>query len=236
MDNETADELFARLEEYEGDERFARVDRWERLRRSVAPAGETVSMTVMTLGFVGAIVSLVAMLLGKCDYVPLVVCVAAWLGPVAFCGNARADADTKRGVSKADKALGYTVSDDDRAWYARYVSLKEELDAITRPDKTLAQQREEDAREAERQERMRRARQRYEESRQAKIDRKNPTICKKCGSRDTMVLGSGKKVALGRAIVGDLVAGPIGAGIGAMTGKRNRVEMICRSCGKRWYI
>ncbi|WP_448983853.1 hypothetical protein [Olsenella uli] len=67
-------------------------------------------------------------------------------------------------------------------------------------------------------------------------NKRNPTICPQCGSHDTMVLGSGKKVALGRAIVGDLVAGPIGAGVGAMTGKRNRVEMVCRSCGRRWYI
>lgn len=92
---------------------------------------------------------------------------------------------------------------------------------------------------AVRQERMLdEARRRPEMSRGAarKANRGNKTVCPRCGLRDTMVLGSGKKVALGRAIVGDLVAGPIGAGVGAMTGKRNRVEMICRSCGKRWYI
>jgi hypothetical protein len=66
--------------------------------------------------------------------------------------------------------------------------------------------------------------------------RHNPTICPKCGSHNTMVIGSGKKVAVGRAIVGDMVAGPAGAVVGAMTGKKNRVEMICRDCGKRWYI
>lgn len=66
--------------------------------------------------------------------------------------------------------------------------------------------------------------------------RHNPTICPKCGSRNTMVIGSGKKVSVGRAIAGDMVAGPAGAVVVAMTGKKNRVEMICRDCGKRWYI
>lgn len=66
--------------------------------------------------------------------------------------------------------------------------------------------------------------------------KKNPTVCPKCGSHDSMVLGSNRKLALGRAVVGDAIAGAPGAIMGATTGKRVHTQMICRSCGTRWTI
>lgn len=73
-------------------------------------------------------------------------------------------------------------------------------------------------------------------------NRHNPTICPKCGSRETTVLGSGKKVSVGRAVVSGTMGSmvnPVGttidAGVGTMTGKKNRAEMDCSIRGARWY-
>ena len=67
-----------------------------------------------------------------------------------------------------------------------------------------------------------------------KLNKKNKSICPKCGSSDTIVLGSTKKASFTRAIVGGAIAGVPGAMVGSTTGKKMRVEMMCRSCGARW--
>lgn len=69
-----------------------------------------------------------------------------------------------------------------------------------------------------------------------KINRRNASICPKCGSCNTVLMGSTKKVSVSRAVVGGALLGPIGAGVGAMTGKKQRHEFLCRSCGARWRV
>lgn len=68
-----------------------------------------------------------------------------------------------------------------------------------------------------------------------KLNRRNASICPKCGSPDTVLMGSTKKVSVSRAVVGGVMFGPVGAGVGAMTGKKQRHEFLCRSCGARWH-
>ncbi len=101
--------------------------------------------------------------------------------------------------------------------------------ALSRPQKSDAEL---EAEQAEREEREAQ----LEAYRQAKADKANPTVCPKCGSRNSEVLGSTNRVSLGRAVVGNAIAGVPGAMVGAMTGKKQRHEFICRDCGHRWIV
>lgn len=56
--------------------------------------------------------------------------------------------------------------------------------------------------------------------------------CPKCHS--TSISYDSKKVSVGRAIVGNAVAGPTGAIIGGLSGKKGYA--VCLNCGKRWKI
>ena len=56
--------------------------------------------------------------------------------------------------------------------------------------------------------------------------------CPKCHS--TSIAYDSKKVSVGRAIVGNAVAGPTGAIIGGLSGKKGYA--VCLNCGKRWKI
>jgi hypothetical protein len=67
-------------------------------------------------------------------------------------------------------------------------------------------------------------------------NKRNPSICPKCGSSDTVVLGSTNRPSVGRAIVGGAIAGRTGAAIGGLTGKKMRTQFLCRSCGHRWTV
>lgn len=56
--------------------------------------------------------------------------------------------------------------------------------------------------------------------------------CPKCGS--TSIQYTNKKLSLGRALVGDAVAGPTGAVLGGLSSKKGYV--VCLKCGKQWKI
>lgn len=56
--------------------------------------------------------------------------------------------------------------------------------------------------------------------------------CPKCGS--TSISYQNKKLSLGRAIVGDAVAGPAGAVLGGLSSKKGYA--VCLKCGKQWKI
>lgn len=60
----------------------------------------------------------------------------------------------------------------------------------------------------------------------------NTARCPKCHS--TSISYDSKKVSVGRAIVGNAVAGPTGAIIGGLSGKKGYA--VCLNCGKRWKI
>lgn len=60
----------------------------------------------------------------------------------------------------------------------------------------------------------------------------NTVRCPKCNS--TSLSYDSKKVSVGRAIVGNAVAGPTGAIIGGLSGKKGYA--VCLNCGKRWKI
>lgn len=56
--------------------------------------------------------------------------------------------------------------------------------------------------------------------------------CPKC--RSTQITYGGNRISLGRAVVGGAVAGPAGATIGGLTGKKGYA--VCLDCGKRWKV
>lgn len=62
---------------------------------------------------------------------------------------------------------------------------------------------------------------------------KDKTVrCPKCGS--TSISYTNKKLSLGRAVVGDAVAGPAGAVLGGLSSKKGYA--VCLKCGKQWKI
>ena len=66
-----------------------------------------------------------------------------------------------------------------------------------------------------------------------RIERNNKVVrCPKCKS--TSIQYTNKKLSLGRAIVGDLVAGPAGTVLGGLSSKKGYA--VCLNCGKKWRI
>ena len=61
---------------------------------------------------------------------------------------------------------------------------------------------------------------------------KNMAKCPRCGS--TSLSYDTKKLSIGRALVGDAVAGAPGAILGGLSSKKGYA--ICLKCGKRWKI
>lgn len=65
------------------------------------------------------------------------------------------------------------------------------------------------------------------------VDSKNKVArCPKCKS--TSIQYTNKKLSLGRAIVGDVVAGPASAVLGGLSSKKGYA--VCLNCGKRWKV
>lgn len=59
-----------------------------------------------------------------------------------------------------------------------------------------------------------------------------PAHCPKC--RSTSIAYDTQKLDVGRAVVGDMVAGPVGAVLGGLSGKKGYA--VCLKCGKRWKV
>lgn len=95
---------------------------------------------------------------------------------------------------------------------------------------------------AEKEQRLEEARERLEERRveqamgkRDKALRKAGLKCPRCGSEDVALVGdTGSPLSAGKAIVGGAIAGPAGAAVGAMLGKRSHREYVCLSCGHRY--
>lgn len=59
--------------------------------------------------------------------------------------------------------------------------------------------------------------------------------CPKCGSTNFMLLEDTKKsLSLGKAVVGGVLLGPVGAAGGAILGKKGKFDLVCQDCGHRW--
>lgn len=260
-ERERYEKLLSKIKEYESDPRFYKVDRWKSAVREAGGARDSLFMLVVLAGAIGSIVSL--LMIGRWGFVPLLVFVCMWIVPVAAFGSSKtSQATIRKREKKATKVMGYSVSDEDSAWYEGYkAAMREKIelemrlnDAANRDAASCVKER---GKEAENQVMDSGEREAYlaqinsfhyapnkYAGKPAKVqNRHNPTICPKCGSHDTMVLGSGKKVSVGRAVVGGAVGSmvnpvgtAVGAGVGAITGKKNRSEMVCRTCGARWYI
>lgn len=61
---------------------------------------------------------------------------------------------------------------------------------------------------------------------------RNMAKCPRCGS--TSISYDTKKLSIGRAIVGDAIAGPTGAILGGLSSKKR--YGVCLKCGKRWKL
>ena len=61
---------------------------------------------------------------------------------------------------------------------------------------------------------------------------KNMAKCPRCGS--TSLSYDTKKLSIGRALVGDAIAGAPGAILGGLSSKKGYA--VCLNCGKRWKI
>lgn len=61
---------------------------------------------------------------------------------------------------------------------------------------------------------------------------RNMAKCPRCGS--TSISYDTKKLSIGRAIVGDAIAGPTGAILGGLSSKKG--YGVCLKCGKRWKL
>lgn len=72
-------------------------------------------------------------------------------------------------------------------------------------------------------------------SKVSKQKRKSGLVCPHCGSEDVILAGSTRSpLSAGKMVAGGLVAGPGGAVVGALMGKKGKNEFICRSCGRKY--
>ena len=61
--------------------------------------------------------------------------------------------------------------------------------------------------------------------------------CPKCGSLDfEAVASSNKPLSLGKAAVGGMLFGPLGAVGGAMLGNKGKTTFVCHNCGNTWQV
>lgn len=54
---------------------------------------------------------------------------------------------------------------------------------------------------------------------------------KKCKSTNIVPLGQEKKLSVAGAVVGNFIAGPVGAVLGAASGKSGKMKFRCMDCG-----
>lgn len=69
----------------------------------------------------------------------------------------------------------------------------------------------------------------YEERKKAKAN--EPLRCPKCGS--TQITAYKKGFSVGKAVVGDLVAGPLGGLLAGGIGSK-KIMVVCLKCGHTW--
>ena len=61
--------------------------------------------------------------------------------------------------------------------------------------------------------------------------------CPSCGSLNFEAVASSKKsLSVGKAAVGGVLLGPLGAVGGAMLGKKGKATFVCHECGNTWQV
>lgn len=75
-----------------------------------------------------------------------------------------------------------------------------------------------------------------EEKRRKEIEDARITFrCPQCNGIDIEILDGGKKLSISKGIIGSLIAGPAGAITGgAILGKKDKPNCICKRCGYTW--
>ncbi len=59
--------------------------------------------------------------------------------------------------------------------------------------------------------------------------------CPNCKSLNFEAVASSKKsLSFGKAVVGGVLLGPVGAAGGAIMGKKGKVTFVCHKCGTTW--
>ncbi|MBP1889884.1 septum formation inhibitor MinC [Clostridium moniliforme] len=72
----------------------------------------------------------------------------------------------------------------------------------------------------------------YQKDRLKQLKRDHIPYCPKCHS--TAITYQGKKISIGKAIVGGVLLGPGGTVLGGLSGKKGKV--VCLNCGHKWKL
>ncbi|WP_418223577.1 hypothetical protein [Clostridium isatidis] len=75
-----------------------------------------------------------------------------------------------------------------------------------------------------------------EKEKLAKYDKEGIPYCPKCHSTSVQYIERGKKLSVGRAIVGGTLFGQTGAVLGGLTSKKVKGKLKCLKCGHEWKI
>lgn len=82
----------------------------------------------------------------------------------------------------------------------------------------------------------RKARKVEEKERVRELKREHVPYCPKCKSTSIQYVEHRKKLSIGRAVVGGVVAGAPGAVLGGLTSKKYKGNVKCLNCGHEWKI
>lgn len=250
---EQLEEMKAHLRSYEIRPDYDEVCRWYNRRKSISRAANSRTTVAKERGIVPRSLLI-------CIGIFSSICALSWTGGTegkvafiaaaagAFAGYALLKhINTKRLPPAPDldaettRALGYAPTPEQQAWYEE---MGREEAAIHAKEKEINQRKQLVATASE-QFKANQARKTTGATLQTadtpkQLNKKNPTICPKCGSSNTEYLGKKGGVSGGRMVAGAAIGAAVGGGIGelagaavgATTGKKK--EMLCRNCGYRW--
>lgn len=57
-----------------------------------------------------------------------------------------------------------------------------------------------------------------------------------CHSLNVLPITTERKVSIGKGLVGGALFGPVGAAVGAMSGKRGKTVFRCMDCGRTFEV
>lgn len=81
---------------------------------------------------------------------------------------------------------------------------------------------------------LKKALKKEEKQRIKELKKQGVAMCPKCNSQSLQYVERRKLLSLGRAAVGGVLLGPLGAGIGAVTSKKRKGYIKCLNCGHMW--
>lgn len=73
-----------------------------------------------------------------------------------------------------------------------------------------------------------------EKQRMKQLKKEGIPYCPKCKSTVLQYVERRKQLSVGRAVVGGVLTGGLGAAVGAVTSKKYRGKVKCLNCGKTW--